>query len=86
MTTRFEGVHAHALTNTLFTYKCELLQERAGWTQWRAEVMFGGKNVGTFSGETAFDPTVGDAVRAATAAVHSRIDARDDQILAAGGT
>ena len=77
--TRFHGIHSHALTNAVFDYDGELLEQGPDLVNWRAVVRQGGKVVDTFSGTTAYDPALSDATRAATTEIHTLIDARDHE-------
>ena len=75
----FHGMHTHALTNTVFQYDGELTEEASDLASWRAVVRLKGKVVDTLTGNTAFDPALSDATRAASAEIHSLIDARDHE-------
>jgi hypothetical protein len=79
MTTRFHGMHSHALTNTVFHYDGELSEQASDLASWRAVVRLQDKVVETLAGNVAFDPALMSATQAAIAEVHTLIDARDHE-------
>jgi len=77
--TRFHGMHAHALTNTVFHYEGEITRQGSDLASWRAVVRRDDEVVETLSGHVAYDPLLTTATQAAITEVHTLIDARDHE-------
>jgi len=73
---QFDGTHTHALTNTVFHYRVDVV-DHGGVAQWKAQVLLDGAVVEHASGSTPYDANVNDATRAVMNHLHRLIDAKD---------